>query len=112
MRAAEDGVSSGMAPIGEDRPRGGKEYRSRLRIYVDILESVSSEGAARITTIMRDANLPHDRLVKYLDELVNRGLLERRDGGQPVYTLTVNGAKFIEEFRRFEALARAFGIKP
>lgn len=106
------GAGSGMAPVEGERPRGGKEYRSRLRIYVDILESVSSEGAAKITTIMRDANLPYDRLVKYLDELVSRGLLERRDGGQPVYTLTVSGAKFIEEFRRFESLARAFGIKP
>lgn len=94
------------------RSGGGREYRSRLRIYVDILESVSSQGAARVTTIMRDANLPYDRLARYLDELVSRGLLEKRDEGGPLYFLTVKGYKFIEEFRRFEALARAFGIKP
>ncbi|MCS7145802.1 MAG: winged helix-turn-helix domain-containing protein [Nitrososphaerota archaeon] len=101
-----------MKPGRETRGAGGKEYRSRLRIYVDILESVSSQGAARVTMIMRDANLPYDRVVKYLDELVSRGLLERRDEGQPLYFLTVRGSKFLEEFRRFEALARAFGLKP
>ncbi|MEM4198761.1 MAG: winged helix-turn-helix domain-containing protein, partial [Nitrososphaerota archaeon] len=74
-----------MAPGEEGRSRGGKEYRSRLRIYIDILESVSSQGTARITVIMRDANLSYDRLVKYLDELVSRGLLEKRGNGQPLY---------------------------
>ncbi|MEM0444597.1 MAG: winged helix-turn-helix domain-containing protein [Nitrososphaerota archaeon] len=91
--------------------RGGKEYRSRLRIYVDILESVSSQGAARVTIIMRDANLPYDRVMKYLDELVSRGMLERRGEVQPLYYLTEKGSKFIEEFRKFESLARAFGLK-
>lgn len=100
-----------MARGDEKGLRGGKEYRSRLRIYVDILESVSSQGAARITIIMRDANLPYDRVTKYLEELVGRGLLEKRDEGQPFYYLTEKGSKFIDEFRRFEALARAFGLK-
>jgi len=95
---------------GEGR-RGAREYRSRLRIYADILESIQSQGLARVTVIMRDANLPYDRLVGYLDELVEKGLLERRGGGQHFYILTLSGARFLEEFRRFEALARAFGLR-
>jgi predicted transcriptional regulator len=39
-----------------------KTYRSRVRIYYDILNAVLNQGHARVTAIMRDANLPYDRL--------------------------------------------------
>ena len=88
-----------------------RAYRSRVRIYYDILNAVMSEGHARVTTIMRDANLPYDRLQRYLEELTTKGLLAKHQGDPLLYYVTEKGARFVEEFQRFERLARAFGLE-
>ncbi len=88
-----------------------KTYRSRVRIYYDILDAVLNQGSARITAIMRDANLPYDRLQKYLEELVEKGLLARHPDDPSLFHVTERGLRFIEEFQRFMRLARAFGLE-
>jgi predicted transcriptional regulator len=50
-----------------------KDYRSKARIYADILSSVASQVYAKPTKIMLDANLSYDRLSRYLDTLVEGG---------------------------------------
>ncbi|MDJ0273705.1 MAG: winged helix-turn-helix domain-containing protein [Nitrososphaerota archaeon] len=88
-----------------------RAYRSRVRIYYDILNAVMSEGHARITTIMRDANLPYDRLQRYLEELVAKGLLGRHQNDPTLFHVTDKGVRFVEEFQRFDRLVRAFGLE-
>ncbi len=88
-----------------------RAYRSRVRIYYDILNAVLSQGHARITVIMRDANLPYDRLQKYLEELAEKGLLARYPDDPSLFYVTEKGLRFIEEFQRFARLARAFGLE-
>ncbi|MCS7142654.1 MAG: winged helix-turn-helix domain-containing protein [Aigarchaeota archaeon] len=89
-----------------------RPYRSKVRIYADIISSVMESGLARITLIMRDANLPYDRLQRYVDELCVKGLIERVEESGQIYRVTVKGVEFLEEFKRFERIAKAFGINP
>ena len=88
-----------------------KTYRSRVRIYYDILNAVLNQGHARIAAIMRDANLSYDRLQRYLEELAEKGLLARRQDDPSLFYVTEKGLRFVEEFQRFMRLARAFGLE-
>ena len=85
-----------------------KDYRSKPKIYADILESVAEQGYARPTKIMMDANLSYDRLKKHLETLVQKGLL--RHAGD-TYSITEAGIEFLTEFKRFERFASAFGLR-
>jgi predicted transcriptional regulator len=60
---------------------------------------------------MRDANLPYDRLQRYLEELVEKGLLARHQDDPSLFYVTEKGLRFVEEFQRFMRLARAFGLE-
>jgi predicted transcriptional regulator len=60
---------------------------------------------------MLDANLSYDRLSRYLDTLVEGGLLKRIEGGERLYVITENGRKYLAEFKRFEEFAAAFGLR-
>ena len=51
-----------------------RQYRSRIQIAADILE-IAKDGS-RKTKIMYQGNLSFDLLQKYLDMLVNFGLME------------------------------------
>jgi len=87
-----------------------KTYRSRLKIVLDILKAIE-EGEDRVTRILLYANLSHERLVKYLDELVEKGLIETVEGGGKIYRLTEKGYRFLRELERAEKLAEAFGFR-
>jgi len=86
--------------------------RSALRIYLDILETVHQEGNTKPTRILYRANLSHDRLIRYISDLVTRGLLEEKQDEETnrYYVLTPAGMNFINELRRAEAFAAGFGI--
>jgi len=85
-----------------------KDYRSKPKIYADILEAVAEKGYSRPTQIMTDANLSYDRLRKHLETLVEKGLLKNEDD---TYLITEKGIKFLDEFKRFERFAAAFGLR-
>jgi len=86
-----------------------KEYRSKLRICIDILEAISRVGWAQQSYLMREANLSYDRLIKYLEFLASRGLIVINQS-QNLYSLSDKGAELLNEFKRFERLAKAFGV--
>lgn len=88
-----------------------EKQRSVLRIHLDILNAVSEEGDAKPTHVLYKANLSHERLVKYLDELTSKGLIEvKLDGENRTYRLTPKGVSFLLEMRRAEAFVRGFGL--
>jgi len=79
---------------------------------VDILRAIrSSTNGAKITWIMRDANLPYDRLLSYLTELEEKGFITKRKNDSNLYYLTEKGVDFLVEFEKLERFARAFGIE-
>jgi predicted transcriptional regulator len=88
-----------------------EKQRSALRIHLDILNAVGEEGNAKPTHILYKANLSHDRLVKYLDELTEKGLIEvQQEGEGRSYRMTPKGVSFLIEIRRAEAFIQGFGL--
>jgi len=88
------------------------KYRSQMRIYVDIMRVIQLEyNQAKPTRILYGANLSHDRLLKYLEELKTLGVIEEIvDGDDRFYKLTQKGIEFLNEFRGIERFAGAFGF--
>jgi len=93
-------------------PKDTKEYRSKARIYADILDSIVKDGGkSGPTHILLGANLSYDRLMKHLGQLVELGLVtEDVEGGDRVYGVTGKGREFTAEFAKFVSFAEAFGI--
>ena len=86
-------------------------YRSKGRIFADILKAVQEEERAITTHILYRSNLSHDRLTKYLQNLEEGGLLKRsEDRDKTVYEITEKGKHFLSEFQRMEAFVNGFGL--
>jgi predicted transcriptional regulator len=87
-------------------------YRSQMRILADILQVIERErGNAKPTHILYGANLSHDRLMKYLMQLKELGLIkETVASDKTVYSLTDKGEEFLKEFRKISKFAEAFGF--
>jgi len=92
--------------------REHKEYRSKTRIYADILNSIMKHGGkSGPTRILYGANLSYDRLMKHLSQLIELGLVqEEKEGDEVVFKLTDKGRAFVLEFTKVEKFAEAFGI--
>jgi len=88
------------------------KYRSQMRIYVDIMRVIQREdNRAKPTRILYGANLSHDRLLKYLEELKSLGVIEEvANDDDRFYTLTQKGIEFMNQFRAIERFAGAFGF--
>jgi len=88
------------------------KYRSQIRIFADILHAIEREkGNAKPTHILYGANLSHDRLVKYLTQLKDSGLIQETGASDRTsYSLTDKGVEFLKEFRKVSQFAEAFGF--
>lgn len=85
--------------------------RSKLRILADILRVLES-GDANVTKLMLEANLSYVRLMKYLEELVEKEFVAREvDGREVRYRITRKGREFLREFERIVRIAEAFGVE-
>ncbi len=88
------------------------KYRSQLRIYVDIMRVIQRENnQAKPTRILYGANLSHDRLIKYIEELKGLEVIQESGSDDKVYSLTQKGIEFLNNFRRVESFASAFGFR-
>ncbi len=85
--------------------------RSKIRIYLDILRAVEGSVKAKPTHVLQKANLSHERLTRYLGELVEKKLVsENEEDGNRYYSLTPEGIKFLEELERAENFVSGFGL--
>ena len=73
------------------------KYRNRLQIIAEILEIV--RDGARKTHIMYQANLSYKLLIKYLDVVLECGLV-RRDRNER-YVVAPKGEKFLKRFASY-----------
>ncbi len=103
----DDPLSTEGARVSEP----GQRYRSKGRIFADILRAIQESGQAKVTHVLYKANLSHDRLSKYLTQLEQCSLIQRNDDGErQTYSITKQGEAFLVEFRRMEEFASAFGL--
>ena len=86
-----------------------------MRILADMMRAIQSEGEEGLgpTKILYAANLSHDRLTQYLEELVEKELIKEKnpESENRVYLLTEKGREFLREFVRIERFSEAFGIE-
>jgi predicted transcriptional regulator len=86
-----------------------------MRILADMMRAIQREGdeGAGPTKILYAANLSHDRLTQYLDELVEKELVIETGNSDSnrVYHLTDKGRDFLREFVKMEKFSEAFGIE-
>jgi predicted transcriptional regulator len=80
------------------RGLGLAKYRNRLQIIAEILEIVR-EGAKK-THIMYKANLSYRLLCRYLNEVLDCGLV-RVDRKEDCYVVAPKGEKFLEQFNSY-----------
>lgn len=90
-----------MTEESEMFSRGSR--RSRIDIIADILSSARDCGGydegANITSLLRKANMPHNRIVGILSSLVESGLLTcRRDGKSARYSISGSGVEFLKAY--------------
>jgi len=92
-----------------------RTYRSKMRILADMMRAIQSEGeeGAGPTKILYTANLSHDRLTQYLEELIDKELIREAEpeSDNRVYLLTEKGREFLREYVRIERFSEAFGIE-
>lgn len=74
-----------------------EEYRSHVGVILAILNSIDSSEEIGITQIMLEANLPHKRAKKYLENLRKEGYIDaEQQGRQTLYEITEEGQEFLK----------------
>ncbi|HEV2226320.1 MAG TPA: winged helix-turn-helix domain-containing protein [Nitrososphaerales archaeon] len=91
------------------------QYRTHLRIIVDVLASVQElnlegEGVG-LTALLRKGNMPYQRVSTLVGNLVETGLLIEHKGEKSQrYEISRKGEEFLRACRSFEDFAHAFGL--
>ena len=77
---------------------GANGRRDKITIMADLLDIM--QEPRRLTHILYKSNMSYVQLVKYLDDLMDRGLAEKRKEPYRCYSITDNGKLFRELVRR------------
>jgi predicted transcriptional regulator len=75
--------------------------RSKLEMYVDILNVLAQRGPLKVTHINYETNVNCNVLKEYLNSLIKQGLIEERVVGKNrvVYMVTDRGISVLKFFR-------------
>jgi len=89
-------------------------YRTHVSIIADILSTAkqySYEGydsGATVTHLIRNANVPHQRLSSIISRLTQSGLLYE-DSSK--YRISEKGIEFLKAYGEFREFAETFGLR-
>ena len=89
-------------------------YRSQVRVIADLLRAVrdDSEEGAKVTVLLRKANMSYSRMIDLTEQLVENGLLVKIPVERgSLYKLSEKGREFLSSMETFEEYAEAFGLK-
>ena len=80
--------------------------RSKLEMYIDVLDILAFKGPLKLTHIMYKSNLNFNVLKEQLDFLIKNSLVEERivKRGRVVYALTQKGTSVLKAFREIKQL--------
>jgi predicted transcriptional regulator len=75
--------------------------RSKLELYVDIINVLSQKGPLKLTHLMHKTNTNCGVLSVYLDSLLEKGLIEKRiiEQERIVFAVTQRGKTVMNYFR-------------
>jgi len=88
------------------------QRRSRMDIINDILEAVQKKGGKiKPTHLMYKANLSHKLMTNYLDELIEKQLIDEISEKTNKYLIiTDEGYRFLEKFKQMKEFQESFGL--
>ncbi|MBN1792157.1 hypothetical protein JW826_00520 [Candidatus Woesearchaeota archaeon] len=88
--------------------------RSRIEIIYDMLLTINRKGGRiKPTHLMYKANLSHNQMKQYLEELSSKGLVAEDTEGKEarkVLTITDKGIAFINQFNQMREFEKTFGL--
>lgn len=86
--------------------------RSRLDIIADMLGSINDKGGEiKPTHLMYKSNLSHTQMKSYLEELVNKELVNKIKRKNNEYIIiTDKGFGFMRKLREMKEFERTFGF--
>ncbi|MBW3004333.1 hypothetical protein KY310_00680 [Candidatus Woesearchaeota archaeon] len=86
--------------------------RSRANIINDMLDSIQNKGGRiRQTHLMYKANLSHNQLKLYLEDLLKTDMVKKVNNKNCSYLLiTDKGSQFLEKMRQMREFEKAFGL--
>jgi len=87
--------------------------RERLEIIHDILEVIqNSKGKVKPTHIIYKANLSHQMLTEYLNELISKEFIEEKEvKGKKTYSLTEKGYNYLKDYSIIKGFADSYGLE-
>jgi predicted transcriptional regulator len=89
-------------------------YRTHVSIIADILSTAKQysyegyEDGATVTHLIRNANVPHQRLSSIVSRLTQSGLLYE-DSSK--YRISEKGIEFLKAYSEFKDFAETFGLR-
>jgi predicted transcriptional regulator len=80
--------------------------RSRLEMYVDILNVLALRGPVKLTHIMYKANVNCSILKEYIHFLIEQGLVEKRSLGKRrvEYAISNKGLSVLKQFKELKQI--------
>ncbi len=86
--------------------------RDKIDIIFDMLNSINEKGGRiKPTHLMYKANLAHNQLKVYLEDLIEKNLIEKvRNNNYNYIIITDDGLRFIEKIREMKEFERTFGF--
>ena len=87
--------------------------RSRVDIVSDMLSAIQDKGGRiKPTHLMYKANLSYEQLRSYLEELVDKELVEeiKSERNNSYFIITERGSKFVQKVREMNQFEKSFGL--
>lgn len=80
--------------------------RSKLEMYIDVLQVLAHNGPLKLTHVMYKANVNCSVLKDYLDFLIEHNLVEERPRGKSrvIYAVTQRGISVLKHFRELKRI--------
>jgi predicted transcriptional regulator len=88
--------------------------RTRIEIINDMLRTINSKGGKiKPTHLMYKANLSHNQMRQYLDELISKNLVveeQKEREERKMLAITDKGIAFINQFSQMKEFEKTFGL--
>lgn len=88
------------------------ERRDKLKIIYDMLAAIQEKGGKiKPTHLLYKSNLSHTKMQLYLNELFTKDMVkEELNNSNKCYTITKNGIKFLEDYKKVKEFTDSFGF--
>jgi predicted transcriptional regulator len=86
--------------------------RDRTDIILDMLTSIQKKGGEiKPTHLMYNANLSHNQMNSYLEELIEKNFINRiRKKEYEYIIITDKGCDFVQKLREMKEFEKTFGL--